>query len=412
MWINEDMPESRAKMGWYEVGGQRYLNKYHALENCPAEQWPTWNFNDEVYSRVNWNQEPQTDLYDLYRERAIQLRKKYDFLLLYYSGGIDSHAVLRAFVDNDIKLDGIIVSGSYSVDRDDLTCNQEQKRVAQAYVEQLQKFGKLRCPVYYLDTVKYHHFDDENWVYACGQALTPQVYSYTNFWQEPWMQDFLMRGRTAFIRGVDKPRLVMQDGQWYVSFLDAHIMSGTPTGMLKHNQDWDIQEYFYWTPDMPEIVAKQAHVMIDYFERTLPQDQIAKLTTKESSFDRGKYNDYADPLVYQRYVDQLPGQPKTYYSLGKPLSSNVWHKDIWFFQNRDVLEDDYNKWVAGLDMLRRKIPDHRFNRFKQDKLGELKDFYRLDQQAIDLGPILFGTVGIWSKFHPVKPYQDRRLIKI
>ena len=65
MWINEDMPESRAKMGWYEVGGKRYLNKYHALENCPAESWPTWNFNNEVYSRVDWSQEPQTDLYDL-----------------------------------------------------------------------------------------------------------------------------------------------------------------------------------------------------------------------------------------------------------------------------------------------------------------------------------------------------------
>jgi hypothetical protein len=216
-----------------------------------------------------------------------------------------------------------------------------------------------------------------------------------------------MRGKTAFIRGVDKPRIVLKDNQWYVSFLDAHIMSGTPTGMLKNNQDWDIQEYFYWTPDMPEIVAKQAHIMINYLESRLPYDELAKLTTKESSFDRGRYNDYADPLVYRRYVEQEPGQQKTYFSLGKPLSSNVWHKDIWFFQNRDVLQDDYNKWVAGLDMLRKKIPQHRFNKFKQDKLGELKDLYRLDQQAIDLGPILFGTVGIWSKFHPVKPYQNK-----
>ena len=253
---------------------------------------------------------------------------------------------------------------------------------------------------------KYHHFEDENWVYACGQALTPQVYSYNNFWQEPWLQDFLMRGKTAFIRGVDKPRIILQDHQWYVSFLDAYIMSGTPTGMLKANQDWDIQEYFYWTPDKPEIVAKQAHVMINWFERNLSYDELAKLTTKEHTFNRGIYNNYADPLVYGRYVDQLPGQDRTYYTLGKPLSSNVWHKDIWFFQSRDVLDDEYTKWIAGLDMLRSKIPDSKFNRFDQSKVNELQGLYNLDQQAIDLGPILFGTVGIWSKFYPVKRSEE------
>jgi len=257
MWINDDIPASRAKQGWYEVNGKKYLNKYHALEHCPESEWPQWNFNNEAYSLVNWSQEPTTDLYELYKVRAVQLRLKYDYLLLYYSGGVDSHAVLRAFIDNNIPLDGIVISGSYSVDREDLSCNQEQKRVAQAYIDQLKKFNKLTCPVFYLDTVRYHHFEDENWVYACGQALTPQVYSYNNFWQEPWLQDFLMRGKTAFIRGVDKPRIILQDNQWYVSFLDAYIMSGTPTGMLKANQDWDIQEYFYWSPDKPEIGAKQ-----------------------------------------------------------------------------------------------------------------------------------------------------------
>jgi len=329
----------------------------------------------------------------------------------YYSGGIDSHAVLRSFIDNDIKLDGVVVSGSFSVDQSNRwTCNQEQKKVANPYLERLQKAGKLKCPVFYLDTVKYHTFEDENWVYACGQSLTPQVYSYNHFWQESWMQDFLMRGRTAFIRGVDKPRIILDDDTWYVSFLDVYIMSGTPTGRLAKNQDWDIQEYFFWTPDMPKIVQKQAHVMINWLEKNLEKSAIQRLTSKENkTFNRGLYNDYADPLVYGRYVDQSPGETRPYFTLGKPLSTNVWHKDIWFFQTRDVLQKEYDKWVAGLQMLSNKIPNHRFDQ-KPNDVDTVEKFakdYNLDRQALNLGPILFGTVGIWSDFYKVKTYQDQ-----
>lgn len=412
MFVNDHMPTSRAAMGWYEVNGLRYLNKYHALENCPAEQWPRWNFNHDTYGIVDWGTEPAQDLYDIYRDRAEQLRTSYDYLLLYYSGGIDSHAVLRSFVDNDIKLDGIVVSGSYSVDQSNhWTCNQEQRQVADPYIDQLRRASKLRCPVYYLDTVKYHTFEDENWVYACGQSLTPQVYSYNHFWQEPWLQDFVMRGRTAFIRGVDKPRVILDDDQWYVSFLDAYVMSGTPTGRLAKNQDWDIQEYFFWTPDMPKIVQKQAHVMIQWMEKNLDKAKIQTLTSKENLiFNRGLYNDYADPMVYGRYVDQRPGEPRPYFTLGKPLSPNVWHKDLWFFQTRDVHQTEYNKWVAGLQMLGRKIPSHRFNQRPSDvqNLETFAKAYNFDRQALDLGPILFGTVGIWSNFYPVRLYEDQR----
>lgn len=411
MFINDHMPVSRAKMGWYEVNGIRYLNKYHALENCPADQWPRWNFNNDAYALVDWTKEPVEDLYDIYQQRALQLRANYDHLLLYYSGGIDSHAVLRVFVDNDIKLDGIVISGSFSVDKQHWTCNQEQVRVADPYIKQLQGSGHLKCPVFYLDTVKHHSFEDENWVYACGQSLTPQVYSYNHFWKEPWIQDFLMKGKTAFIRGVDKPRVILDQHQWYVSFLDSYIMSGTPTGMLAKKQDWDIQEYFFWTPDMPKIVQKQAHIIIQWMEQNLDEPQIQKLTSKENkTFNRGLYNDYADPLVYGRYVDQKPGQKRPYFTLGKPLSTNVWHKDKWFFQSRDVLQNEYDKWVAGLQMLSSKIPVHRFNQSLSDQetVQKFSQEYRLDRQVLDTGAILFGTVGIWSDFYPVKSYTDQR----
>lgn len=405
MFVNEDIPSSRKKIGWYEVNGQIYLNKYHALEQCAEGQWPKWNFHDDAYSQVPWAKTPTKDLYDLYRERALQLRAKYDNLLLYYSGGIDSHAVLRTFIDNDIKLDGIIVSGSYSLeDTLSVTCNMEQNTVARPFLDLLKQQGKLTCPVYYLDTVKYHtRFTDENWVYACGQSLTPQVYGYNYYWEEPWIQDFLLKGSTCFIRGVDKPRVILEDNKWYASFIDAHVMSGTPTGHLTKNQDWDIQEYFYWSPDCTNILHKQAHILIDWFEQNVSKANAYSLTTKDKEFVRSTYNNIVDPLIYGKYVNQLVGGDKTYFSLGKPFSSNLWHKDYWFFKARDVVSKDYQIWLAGLKMLEQKITQDHFNKPSAPKATEtFVKTNNLGSDILDLQNVLFGTVGCWSKFHYIR----------
>lgn len=408
MFINNDIPVSREKLGWYEVNNTRYLNKYHALENCKPNQWPTWNFHNDAYSQESWTSEPKEDLYELYRQRAQQLRDKYDHVILYYSGGIDSHAVLNTFINADIKLDGIIVSGSFSLDQK-LTgnCNLEQQLVAKPYLDNLIKQGKLRCPVYYLDTVKYHtKFQDENWVYACGQSLTPQVYSYNFFWEEPWIQNFLSKGSTCFVRGIDKPRVVLEDNKWYVSFIDYHIMSGTPTGTLSKKQDWDIQEYFFWTPDLTKIVNKQAHMLINWFELNLTAAKAHTVTSKEGKiFQRGRYNKYVDPIIYGRYVSQSIGGEKPYFSLDKPLFTNLWHKDYWFFKSNDVLQKEHQTWVAGIQLVSNKISSDKFNvPTATDKKNLLKfaKQYNLGSEILNSNTALFGTVGVWSQFYYVK----------
>jgi hypothetical protein len=183
-------------------------------------------------------------------------------------------------------------------------------------------------------------------------------------------------------------------------------MSGTPTGLLSKRQDWDIQEYFYWTPDFTKIVNKQAHLMINWFESNLSADQCQKITSKEAKlFNRSLYNRYADALIYGRYVDQAPGEDKPYFSLGKPFSSNVWHKDFWFFKSKDVLEREYQIWSAGLKMVSSKISADRFNAPSLTEQADLEQFlkqYNLGAEFLQENNALFGTVGIWSQFYYIK----------
>ena len=62
-------------------------------------------YYDDVFSLVNWNLEPKESLEDLYRKRAEQIRKDYEYVILAYSGGHDSSQVLETFYYNNIHID-------------------------------------------------------------------------------------------------------------------------------------------------------------------------------------------------------------------------------------------------------------------------------------------------------------------
>ena len=98
------------RLGYYSVGDKILINKADALiEATSSKNNVHWNFNDEIFSFIDWTIPIDVSLNELYRQRAQQLRDKYDYLSLYYSGGVDSTNVLHAFIDNNILLDEIVM---------------------------------------------------------------------------------------------------------------------------------------------------------------------------------------------------------------------------------------------------------------------------------------------------------------
>ena len=93
------------RFGYYTVGTFKTYSKLMAiLEHEKTGVHPQWHFNDEEFSAHDWKQEPQESLVELYRRRAQQIRDRYDYLVLFYSGGADSTNILQTFINNDIKL--------------------------------------------------------------------------------------------------------------------------------------------------------------------------------------------------------------------------------------------------------------------------------------------------------------------
>jgi hypothetical protein len=93
--------DSLDRLGYYRVGFKKFFNKTLALlENHKTGYEVQWIFNDNIYDKIDWTIPIRESLLDLYRRRAEQLRNKYDYLALYFSGGADSINILHAFIDN------------------------------------------------------------------------------------------------------------------------------------------------------------------------------------------------------------------------------------------------------------------------------------------------------------------------
>lgn len=360
---------TRSHLGFYEVDGKKYANKISAMLECPDDKWVHWNFNDEKFSRHDWKIEPKKTLRELYKIRAIQLREKYDKLILFYSGGIDSTTMLRTFVDNNIKIDAVVTYGCFGLQSNKkLLRNLEVYQSAIPYIKELQKNTKHKIDYILLDDwEQFFNFDDESWVFHGGSStLRPEIYAFNFYHTNPKLQEIMSKGTTAILRGIDKPTVQYQDGEWFLVFLDKHTGLET-SGLSDEVNKWYNIEYFYWTADLPELMCKQAHIIKKYFCNK--SSLIPKLfDPTNEDYSSNEYNNYIDPLIYSDYTSQEIGQQRNYFSLGKSSQNSITYKDTEFFRFGD--KKQIAIWHAGIDFCMSNVPK-KFLHYK-DKTNFIK----------------------------------------
>ena len=101
--------ETNDKLGYYTVGQEKIHHKPIALMRATeTNQFPEWHFNRTQLDAQVWDVEPSASLQELYRIRAQQIRDKYDYIRLEFSGGADSTVVLYSFLNNGIFVDEIV----------------------------------------------------------------------------------------------------------------------------------------------------------------------------------------------------------------------------------------------------------------------------------------------------------------
>ena len=102
------------KFGYYEVDGRPTYSKLEEAEwSYFNKSTIRWDFNDDIFNKIDWSIEPPNSLWDLYKMRARQIREAYDYVVLWYSGGSDSHNMLLAWIDAGLKIDEIATTWNY-----------------------------------------------------------------------------------------------------------------------------------------------------------------------------------------------------------------------------------------------------------------------------------------------------------
>lgn len=351
------------KFGYYKVDENIFLNKVQALEYASKNnKTPTWHFNQDAFDQYNWQVEPTETIEEIYKQRALQLREKYDHLVLFYSGGIDSHNILTTFIKNNIKLDAVVIYGTFEFDKEkNSKFNLELYNAAIPFAKQYEHLYDLHLIDISSMYEKYYHAD---WIYESGVQLSPYEFLMGKIHHEKYINSWLQKDNCGLIRGLDKPRVIFHENKYYVSFLDICVMQ-TPTAMLSENNPVDNHtELFYWSAECPWLIAKQAHIVKNYFKNQRPD--LREMLTHTSKFSYSTLTKYIVPLIYD--VGVLPGTDPKYYSLGKTTSLVYHMKDEWFYKPNNLELNSQKLWKQGIDKIDR-IVDDRFKNQNSLSIG-------------------------------------------
>ena len=303
---------SANKFGFYEVNNKQTFSKLESIQWANGA-FPEWNFNREIFNAVDWYTNPKTPLWDLYKARAKQIRESYDYCVLFYSGGSDSHNLLSAWLDADCKIDEIASFWNIEATKDpqSFMCAEIQN-VVFPHVEQLRKQGhefKFRL----IDICQLtHDFLDKHktdYSYYCTHAVSPNNIIKGMFREriKDWMELITQGKKLCFIWGSEKPQVFVDNKGWYFQFGDFLNNTISPYTQERYDQGW-YDELFYWTPDMPSIVIQQAHDIKNFLS-----------FCKDTSFFQKEKSAYGYSKLLDMYVSHN-GVKRIIYPKWNPLT--------------------------------------------------------------------------------------------
>lgn len=309
--------------GFYIYRNEIHFNKKSlaetAIQHKDRNPKVRYYFNDNIYNNFDWSIEPKESLQTIYLQRAKQLREKYDYIILWYSGGTDSHQILDVFLKHNIFIDEI-----QSVSFEKLINNIDHSIIKQDdnLLELLEYPYNIKHQLEYANKVspktKITVIDGSDYVYSdisdgvfesfdmntfdTIRTLTTPNFRNVKTYKKSMMkynQLHTRKDKTCIITGTEKPPLRIDNGDILFNFYDLAFLDFK---ILNQNwvDPWFALEWFFWTPDMPEIPIKQSHVI----KRALETDytlyhQFINLPLRKIERNLAKhiYN-YEKPIMY------------------------------------------------------------------------------------------------------------------
>lgn len=351
---------SKDKFGFYQTGQFKSYSKLEAIEVAKKTNSNVhWNFNDYEFSQFDWSVEPPDSLKELYQKRARQIRERYDYVVLWWSGGADSFTMVKAFLDQGLHIDELATFHNYEGDGSWHTyLNSEVHRVAIPWAEKILKDypqTKFRL-VDHMEYQKNLFKVDDNkfdFLYKANAVFSPNQLArrYIREQEQDYLDLFAAGKKVCFVWGMDKPRVDLINGKYAVRFIDIVDNSVSPVTQSL-NRNWEHDEFFYWSPDACDLLSKQGHIIKNYLRNVPKEDILAGwLTTNhnvlgKTTVDGNVYyltNNGLHRLIY-------PDWNTNTYSSGKAEFLLMWSpRDEWYL--KDTHAEHTQIYKQGIEKL-------------------------------------------------------------
>lgn len=355
------------KLGYYQVNNQTFESKIHALIEATKLKKPLrWVFNNNEFENTNWIHEPTESLDELYGQRARQLRERYDYLILCYSGGSDSNNILESFIKNNLLIDEVVTNFIIEATKPITTKQIDSTDPDNHNAEwDLLTKGRMNYIKDHMPGVKISNFDmsrpilehfkdheDGSWILKCREWANPMSTARYNIIHDISLRKrFDIGKKVGVILGVDKPQLYIKDNRLYLHFVDT---TANITPMTEHIKTYDNStvEFFYWSPDSSAILRKQAHTLLKFL-RTNTQFQ----SIWDHSVSRQSHPLYKQARTIKEHLLRTviyTTWNNNWFQADKGTIGWTNINDRWFFDYfKGTVE--YQSWLNGIDYLTKNI---------------------------------------------------------
>jgi hypothetical protein len=363
MKLNHNTLLQNPDLGYYEIGGVKYWNKASALLEGTKLGFKYsdlhWNFNDDFFDKFNWTEEPAGSITEYYQTRARALREKYDYIILNCSGGADSTTMLYSFLQQGLFVDEIMmrhadVGTKKYQGQLNLEASNEHSEYEYAGIPLLQWVNKVSPKTkitvhdFSLDIINQDLTWDENFIYWCGDYVTPGcIVRYTHASMKDSLSMFDKGRSVGILFGTDKPRVYAHDNNLYLFFMDRAVHSATPATVTNGYDNINV-ELFYWAPESANMVAKQCHLIKNWFNHPmnnrlkymLSQDWLA------NPVNRTVYESVIKGVIYEDY-------DLSTFQVNKPSRTVLQEWDYWINDHTDT--PGYKTFMRGMIHLYQNI---------------------------------------------------------
>lgn len=411
--------DQNPKLGYYKVAQEIFYSKPQAYAR--AHQLGTsaiWHFNEPEFVRHDWTQPPDTDLREIYRLRAQQLRQKYDYIRLDLSGGSDSATVLYSFVLNNIHLDEVVfrypktgekgVCGDPNDYRPENTLSEYQFSARPMLNWIATHYPKIKITEFdYSESMLENTLQDESWIFSTRDWFQPGHSAKHNIFAAEGHRQQADSGKSiCVLHGVDKPKVVTINNNWYTYFVD--VFANQPSPLIEDYTNIT-HELFFWTPDMTELLIKQSHMIKDWFD--LPEHAGLQHLVRypvQNPNNRTAYENIVKSIIYPDF------DPLTWQTT-KATNSFYNEMDHWFYTNYKNTRM-HQVWMAGLEYLQDQVGTdqmmHKNNRPVGLRWNKSLFYYLGPTKNKNIEPTFSNHTYLQTMSEEIKIWQDRKIYQI